>query len=144
MSTTQVSRNGSQSFSARGARFHQPQLKEERKSAIPKDRIEMPNGTFITPAAFHNMRSASHQKFDRGVGGMSERVRQRIPRSQWAKLVVWMDTHRGHYGNKTTQNDNFLAVLIDHAATSIRGTAPAVLKRIMDEQSADILLTTRQ
>jgi hypothetical protein len=144
MSTIQVSRNGSQSFSARGARLHQPQQREERKIAIPKDRIELPDGTLITAATFHNLRSTAHQKFDGGVGGMSERVRQRIPKPEWTKLVTWMDVHRAQYGLKTAQNDNFIAVLIDHAASRTSGKVDDVLRSIMIDRTAEILLSTRQ
>ena len=104
----------------------------------------MPDGTFITPATFHSMRSASHQKFTGGVGGMSERVRQKISRLEWGRLVAWMDSHRGNYGDKTRQNDNFLAVLLDHAAVQTKSTAGEVLNSIIQNRSASILLSTRQ
>ena len=141
MSTTQVARNGAQGFNGRGTRLNLPQLKEDRKSAVLKDQVLMPDGSFIPPALFHSIRSASHQQFDPiFLRGMAERMRRQIPKSQWDCLVAWMDNHRGSYRDKNKQNDNFLAALLVHAATQSKCTAGEVLNTIMQNGCASSLL----
>lgn len=116
-----------------------PQLKEARKQPLPKERIELPNKSYISLSDFHQLRSNSHKEFE-SYSGLAELVKAAISNDEWLKLLEWMKPHRAGYRNMSKQNDGFIAVLIDCIAKRRNRAATDVLAEILRDQTANILL----
>lgn len=108
----------------------------------PETLVTMPDGQQLSAAEFHVFRSTSHMKLNGTLDGCARRIRDSIPRAEWAVIDTWMKQYRSRYKEHDRSSDNLMAVLLDFAGSRMKNRCEpsTVLTLIMQDETAKVLL----
>ena len=145
-STNSLHRTTHRTLQGRGQRLRQPQIKEERKTAVPRDVVAMMDGTFCAMKGFHDLRSNAHKKLKDDFSGIAMRIRLAVAEHEgaWDTIMDWINTHRPKYGHVGHQNDTLIALALVYTANRFKRPVSDIVRDIMRTGSAKVLLPPTQ
>ena len=137
----QYNRTAPRAYQGRANRIRQPQIKENRKTPVPKDVIVMLDGTHCPLKGFQDLRSNAHKKLKGDFTGIAQRIRLAVADQgdAWNEIINWIDQHRPKYGAASHQNDTLLATAITYAASRFRRPVSEVINDVCKNGMQSVL-----